>query len=665
MISKLPRVLWGNCLLGLVVLASLPAQTPTAPPTSEQTAYPKDHPGQLFPDLKIYDDHGSPIRVPKEDWEGAKARIAADPEWAKWMANRQSQVDDWMAKRSDKVEWVAGYWHDFISPKDGSRLAFTPDEPGPETLHSPSDPKVLLTPKLHAAWIGIFRQNHASKMIEAAQLYRLTGDKKYADWAASQLDFYADNYLKWDLRPSAGGQARLTYQTLDEANLLIAYVNTARLLGDYVTPEQKQKWITELFKPETVLLQGNFHMIMNIACWQRSAVAQAALYSGDEELWKEAVDGPNGIRDQVARGVTSDYIWREQSLGYNAYVVQALYSFFYYAQIAGRGAELETEMETIENLMLAPTMMRFPTGQLPNPADSTTILHAPDLSLLAQTAQVFPTKLGNHEFLTTKSWAALLDPPATDAKPSDLPPTVSWNMASSHMAIIRSGAWQVFFHYGQLVPWHAQQEALNYEAFFNNTDVTHDPGTVSYGSPMSAQYYDTGLCANVPLVDGLGQESWQPGQLDSFADASVNASQPHYRSNATANRTLTIDGSNLNDLEHIATTDGVQHALGFVLHLQGKVKLPDGFVSDPNFTAYHSVPGFKFLTNAVSAKFHDQAAFDVDYNGTLLHVTFALPGDFTVWYASAPDVPPHRNDMLYLETQGTDATLKTTFTPAK
>ena len=43
---------------------------------------------------------------------------------------------------------------------------------------------------------------------------------------------------------------------------------------------------------------------------------------------REAIDGPFGIRQQVAEGITSDYLWYEQSLGYNSYVVDALASLF-------------------------------------------------------------------------------------------------------------------------------------------------------------------------------------------------------------------------------------------------------------------------------------------------------------------------------------------------
>ena len=668
-----------NCpmrwILGLLALTVATIPLPGAGEAGSNlpsAIFPKDHPGAVYPELKIYDALGNPIRVPREDWAGAAQRAATDPAWAKWVRDQRTDLDDWMAKRRDKVEWVAGWFHDFVSPKDASQLIFTPDEPGPDTLKSRSDPKVKLTPKLHAAWVQFFRQGHANKMLAASRLYRLTREKMYADWAAAWLDFYADNYLRWPLNNPEHNRrdatSRIMGQALDEAVVVSIYVQTARTLGDYVTPVRRQHWIDALFKPEAELLQQTRQSIHNIACWQRSAVGQIALYAQDDVLWKQAVNDPNGIHDQIARGVTSDYLWYEQSLHYNGYVVTALTPLFTYAQMEGRGEELREDMMTIENLMLTPAEMRFPTGQLPNPADGGKAEYAPDAAHWTSVAPLFPTKYGVYQLAHQKSWAALLDPPDPASVPTtkpDLPKVISRSFESSRMAVIRRGPWQVYLHYGQLTGSHVQAEALNFEAFFNDTDVTHDAGTVGYGSPMYKDYYETGVCHNVPLVDGIGQVSWNRGQLDRFTDSSVSASQRLYQPKANASRTLTIDGTSLIDTVHIAATDGRTHALGFLLHAMGKVgQLPAGFVRDLNPEQIQPVPGFKYWRDASRATCHDRVEFNLAFDKITLHVIFELPGDFTIWHASAPDLLPRRRDVFYLETHGQNAALKTTLRPA-
>ena len=81
------------------------------------------------------------------------------------------------------------------------------------------------------------------------------------------------------------------------------------------------------------------------------------------------------------------------------------------------------------------------------------------------------------------------------------------------MAVLKDGPWQVFIHYGQPpIKSHLQAEVLNYSAFFGDVDVTHDPGTVGYGSPLHRNYYIQGLNHNVPLVNGEGQEQPPKGR---------------------------------------------------------------------------------------------------------------------------------------------------------
>ncbi len=651
-----------------------PAPKPLLSPQTGLPSFPKENPAQLFTALKIFDANGSPIRKPIEDWEAARQRVATDPSWQKWLAAQRADVDDWMQKRHDKTEWVTGWEHDFVSPKDGSFLTFTPDEPGEATLSSSSDPKVKLTPKLHAAWVCFFRERHAEKMVAAARLYRLTGDTRYAEWAAAQIDFYADNLDQWP----AHGSVRIMWQSLDEAVILIRWLDAARELGDFVTPARKQRWCETLFTPEARSLETSYQTIHNIACWQRSAVGQVALYCHDDALWKSAVDGEFGIRNQIKLGITGDYLWYEQSLHYNNYVVRALAPFFEYAMMAGRGASLQTEMESLEDLMLSPLRMYFPDGQLPNPADGAKpgfaptpeVLkksHAPgvnedDPHFLAWFARLFPTKLGVNLASQEKNWDTLIDPLAPSPA-GELPVVTSLNLESSRMAIIRSGPWQVYFHYGQLAASHSQAEALNFEAFYNQTDVTHDPGTPGYGSPLTGQYYKTGLAHNVPLVDGVGQVRWNPGKLENFSPTSVTAGQPDYRTNAQAVRSLKIAGDSLRDEVSIKTTDGKEHALGFMLNLQGKVKLPPEFVAETKFMSLSPVAGFKLWRDARSAKFHDHATLDVQFRGMTLRVKLDLPGDFTLYTGSVPDYPPARRQGIYLETRGQSAILKTTFSP--
>src|SRR4051812_44028237 len=112
-----------------------------SPLAASAIEYPKPDPAGQFADQKIYDDAGHPWRAAREDWAGAKQRVTNDPAWAAWLKRERADVDAWMARHDDRVEWAAGWSHDGVSPKDGSRVIWEDKIPGEEVkfFHSPSD----------------------------------------------------------------------------------------------------------------------------------------------------------------------------------------------------------------------------------------------------------------------------------------------------------------------------------------------------------------------------------------------------------------------------------------------------------------------------------------------------------------------------------------------
>lgn len=636
----------------LAVLVLLPCLLPAQP-----APFPKPNPQAAFPELKSPGPW--PAERLSEDWSAARTRIADSPLWQAWLDRERASLDAWMTHGRDRTEWIAGWWHDFVSPQDGSFLTWTPEEPK-DFFSSPSDPRVAVTPKLHAAWVFGFRNRHAQKIVDAARLFRLTGESRYAEWAAAQLDFYAANFEKWPLKTNSDGKpcCRLSWQSLDEAVNLVRYVTAARQLGDFPSAGRRTLWIDKLFRPEALILNATFQRIHNIACWHRSAMAHVALYAGDDELWRLAVDAPYGIRDQVARGITSDFLWLEQSLGYNQYVVSALEPFFRYALLAGRASTLKDEIAATGNLLLAPITLRFPSGQLPNPADSTGGLRrAPSPPALGAFFVLYPTLLGLDYAAHQRDWDSLLYAPSAPAAPAALPAPAARNLESSRMAILRDGPWQVFVHYGQLDPSHAQAEALNYEAAFETIDITHDPGTVGYGSPLHRGFYTRGPAHNVPLVDGEGQQRWQPGSVADYSPRHIRALQRNYRPGYDAGRELRIDGVRLLDTVTLTPQDPAAppRRLGLALHLQGIVTLPVAFRPAP--------VGLPHWENAHGASFDSEAALTVRYGDRSFLVKLRATAPFKLIHALTPDVPPDRRHSLYLEVEAPSARFDTVIEP--
>ena len=662
------------------LLLSLASAHAAPPPLAATGAFAKPDPEKVFADLKILQPDGSAFRTPREDWDGARKRVADEPEWAKWIAARRAVIDAWMARHRDRAGWEAGWNHEFVSPTDGAFLVWTEDVPGEDTqfVLSRTGERVPVTPQIARAWVGSFRKKHAEMMGEAAQLFRLTGDARYAEWVGAQLDFYADHYSSWGRGAAQRKDSWLGYQSLDDAVLVSRYVEAARLIFSWAAPVRRQAWFDRLFKPEVELLDRSFQAIHNIALWQRSTQAQVALLYGDEALWTRVVDGDYGVRAQFRRGVTGDYLWYEQSMGYNSFVVVAVQPLLTFAGLLGEKARLRDEAAIAQNLMLAPIYLRFPDGTLPNPADANGIGSA-STGLLVQIYRILPTTPGLVRAQAIRSWDALLDPPSAIAPVSDggepLPPVVSRSFESTRFALLKRGPWQVFFHYGQVTQSHSQAEALNWSASFDGVDVSHDPGTVGYGSPMSPGYYRQGLNHNVPLVGGEGSKPWKPGTLLRFdADAAImSAAQPEYCPGASARRTLRIEGDTLIDEAFVKRTAGAATGtpppkLGLALHLQGKPRLSSAFHEVPAAAFAAGRPGaFGYWKDVRAATFRDKAEVEVEFaGGRVLAVTFATTGSFTLYQGVSPDAPPASRAGFYLEKNdgGAEATFVTTLRPA-
>lgn len=643
--------------------------------TDKLPAFPKPHPEKAFADLnvKILQPDGSILRTPREDWEAARKLVATDPVWRDWIEKKRAVIDSWMLRHHDRTEWRAGWWHDFVSPKDGSFLIWTEDIPGEQTqsFRSKSGHNVPLTPKLVAAWIGTFRKKHTATMADAARMYRITGDICYGEWAASQLDFYAGNYEKWPLSWDRKHPARLGIHCLDDATLLTNLTETARILFD--TPSapatRRESWRRQLFIPHAQMLGQSYHVIHNIATWMRAAQTQVALLYQDEELWQQAVEAPYGLRNQLRRGVTTDYFWYEQSMGYNDYVVTAVLPTLIFAGLTGQGERLREEAAIVQNLMISPLTIRFPDeNRLPCPADATGTPRVP-LKTLAAAAQILPTTIGINHAHSNLDWPRLLDP-LTDLQtsisssqgkaPVTLPPVTSRSMESSRFALLRQGSWQVFFHYGQIFQSHSQAEALNWSATFNGVDITHDPGTSGYGSKLNQGYFKRGLNHNVPLFGGEGQAGWAPGRLLGFQPgtlalpALVTAIQDTYRPGLSARRSLRIEGDAL--VDHITLTrtaaskkSATLSLPGLTLHFQGTPRLTPNF--QPDGTLAKGRPAaFRYWENISSARFTDHAQWMVEFpEGITLSVTLDCPGFFVIYQGSAPDSPPNRRAGFYVE----------------
>lgn len=519
-------------LRGAVVLAA----TLTLPtPSSNMLATPAAELARAYASYKFVGSPPLPLRNVHEDWGSARIRMSREPTVARWVAVRRQEVEEWFALERDDAEWIAGWGHDLTDSATGQPMLWTRDLPEPPQGSDAQN-------KIHGAWVHYRRSDNIAATLDAARLWRLTGEPRYRDWAAAQLDCYAANYALWPERLRYRAYSRMMGQSLDEATNGTLLADVMRLLGDEVAPERRRQWCEGLFAPLLVNLERSNLGRNNIAVWQASAAAVLAIELDDEAALRRALQSDNGIRAMLRKGVQSDFTWFEPSLGYTNYTLRALSMLFVHAGLSGRGNLMERERLLAQNMIAALLEVRFSSGSLPALGDTSTRLRGIDPELLSLSQRTMPLRVG----VLPLSWHTLLDPAQAAPPP---PESASRIWEAAQFAMLRTDGTELFTHWGQRHASHAQQDALSWEAHIGGLTVSQSAGIAHYGTPLFLKYLRTAAAHNMPVIEGIGPLNPGLGKLiaydsnglmaqtDSFADAQVKRS---FRIDGRSVKTRTI-----------------------------------------------------------------------------------------------------------------------------
>ena len=135
------------------------------------------------------------------------------------------------------------------APQDGYALTQTAAEKRlvaqmalPFNIPIPKDPGGGYTHEVHKA--------NASLIYDAGQLYQLTGEKKYADYAGKLMLAYADVYPAWGIHPAKKEQSpgRMFWQNLNESMWLLHVSQSYGAIKDTLSDEQRDKIETDVLR---------------------------------------------------------------------------------------------------------------------------------------------------------------------------------------------------------------------------------------------------------------------------------------------------------------------------------------------------------------------------------------------------------------------------------
>lgn len=159
-------------------------------------------------------------------------------------------------------------------------------------------PLTIPTPK--DAGGGYTHEKHkenAKLIYDAGQLFKLTGEQKFADYAGKLMTAYADVYPGWGLHPAKKEQSpgRMFWQNLNESWWLLHVAQGYGAVKDVLSVEQRSKIETDVLRNMAEFLSDGspetFNKVHNHGTWATAAVGLTGYAIGDDDYVQQALLG--------------------------------------------------------------------------------------------------------------------------------------------------------------------------------------------------------------------------------------------------------------------------------------------------------------------------------------------------------------------------------------
>jgi hypothetical protein len=140
-------------------------------------------------------------------------------------------------------------------------------------------------------------KQNAKLVYDAAQLYKLTGEEKYADYAGRVMTEYAKLYPSWGLHPQPKEQSpgRMFWQNLNESWWLLHVAQGYGAIKSTLSQEQRDLIETDLLRNIAEFLSDGspetFNKIHNHGTWATAAVGLTGYAIGDDDYVEQALMG--------------------------------------------------------------------------------------------------------------------------------------------------------------------------------------------------------------------------------------------------------------------------------------------------------------------------------------------------------------------------------------
>lgn len=427
---------------------------------------------------------------------------------------------------------------------------------------------------------------------DAAWAWAITGESKYAEFAASVLLGYAERYLRYpmvhasvsdkniDVAAEKNGRYKsaghIKEQTLDEANLMVPVVTAYDLIrsSDVLDQDERMNIEENLIRAMADCINVYKSGKSNWQTWHNTALMYAGLVLADRQMVEQALlDKDNGFMTQMKISVMPEGMWYENSWGYHYYTLSALT----HMAEAGRRSGIDIYgHEMLHKMYLIAFDYLMSDGSLPRFGDS--VNDTPDNPSVNEMAYM---AYRDYRLLSTlpsePTWDMIMSGRKADQTASK-PKTASRLIPGAGHAILATegpGNLTAALTFGPYGGFHGHFDKLSFVFFGYGSELGVDPGRAAsqaYRLPIHSEWYKATTGHNAILADGESQKEAE-GRLLSFAAsplyAAVAADAGPAFEKVTHRRLLLLAPAYMLVVDELNSMDGKEHTFDWLYHNKG------------------------------------------------------------------------------------------------
>jgi len=427
---------------------------------------------------------------------------------------------------------------------------------------------------------------------DAACAWAVTGDRKYADFAAEVLSGYADRYLNYPMLHAsvndktvdvAAGKkdkyrtaGHINEQTLGEAMLMIPAANAYDLIynSNALTDEKKYHIEKHFLHAMAECINGYKAGKSNWQTWHNAALLYAGAVIGDGDMIRQALlNKENGFITQMKISVMPEGMWYENSWGYHYYTLTAM------THLAEGGRRMGFDLYShplLRKMYLVAFDYLMADGSLPRFGDA--VQDSPNRPGINQKAfAVYKDERLIAHLPTDLTWDKIVLGYEQPGKITMMKPLSKLIPGSGHAVLATDGPGKLTaaLTFGPYGGFHGHFDKLSFVFFGYGQELVVDPGRAAsqaYRLPIHQDWYKASTGHNLVLVDGRSQKEAE-GKCLAFnatgSYAGITADAGPAFDNVSHKRFLLLSPVYLLVIDELRSTDGSEHTFDWIYHNKG------------------------------------------------------------------------------------------------